>query len=51
MGKTKTKGEKRKAESEEKGSVTLFGNKKDEGLSGLFSAAVSICDLHWQYAP
>lgn len=38
MGKTKTKtGEKRKAEE----STSLFGGKKDEGLSGLFSAAVS----------
>lgn len=38
MGKTKTKsGEKRKAEE----STSLFGSKKDEGLSGLFSAAVS----------
>lgn len=38
MGKTKTKsGEKRKAEPE---STSLFGGKKDEGLSGLFSAAV-----------
>lgn len=38
MGKTKTKaGEKRKTEE----STSLFGGKKDEGLSGLFSAAVS----------
>lgn len=45
MGKNKSKGgEKRKAEGAmETKSASLFGNAKDEGLSGLFSASVSSC--------